>query len=62
MSADDDTLTEYIRSVAVDYLRESGHGDQADAAWDVDVSAVRDLPESDWDAAIREQVDAMLSG
>jgi hypothetical protein len=60
MSAPDDAIAEYVRLIAMEHLRDSGHGDQVDAAWDVDVSAVRDLPESDWDCAIRDQVDVML--
>jgi hypothetical protein len=60
MSADDDAIAEYVRLIAMEHLRDSGHSDQTDAAWDVDVAAVRELPEADWDSAIREQVDAML--
>jgi len=59
MSADD-AIAEYVRLIAMEHLRESGHGDQTGAAWDIDVAAVWKLPEADWDCAIREQVDAML--
>jgi hypothetical protein len=60
MTAPDDADAEYVRSVALEHLRDSGHGDQTDLVWDVDVAAVRALPESDWDCAIRDQVDVML--
>ena len=56
----DDAVAEYFRQVAVDYLRESGHGDLTELAWDVDVAAVLALPETEWDSEIHEQLDAMI--